>query len=350
MATEVQVTDRFLLACRCQPVDRTPVWFMRQAGRSQPKYRALRERHSLIEIVRNPELCAQVSLSPVDELGVDAAVLFADITLPLLSMGVAFELVDGGPHIHHPVRTGADVAALRAFTVDETVAAVLETIRIISRRSSVPLIGFAGAPFTIASYLIEGGPSREYLHTKTMMYRSPQTWHALMDLLADMTVRYLQAQAAEGVQAVQLFDSWVGCLAPTDYKAFVAPATRRIFGALASTGLPTIHFGTGAAGLLRLLREAGGDVIGIDWRIYLDDAWAIVGHDRGIQGNLEPAVLLGPPEVMRDRAVDVLRRAAGRRGHIFNLGHGVLPDTPRERLRELVDLVHKQSEERETQS
>jgi len=339
------MNDRFLRACRREPVDRTPVWFMRQAGRSQPEYRALRERYSLIEIVRHPELCAQVTLRPVEELGVDAAVLFADITLPLLSMGVGFELQDGGPRIHHPLRTDDDVAGVRPFAVDDTIAAVLETIRIIRARSSVPLIGFAGAPFTMASYLVEGGPSRDYLSTKGMMYQQPETWQALMSVLTDMTIRYLWAQVDAGAHAVQLFDSWAGCLSPVDYVRYVAPYARRIFDAVRPAGVPTIHFGTGTAGLLALMAEAGGDVIGVDWRINLDHAWNAIGDERGIQGNLEPAVLLASSEVIRERTVDVLRRAGGRPGHIFNLGHGVLPDTPRDHLKQVVDVVRTHSAE-----
>ncbi len=321
-------------------MDRTPVWFMRQAGRSQREYRTLRERYTLFEIVRTPELGAEVTLRPVEELGVDAAVLFADITLPLLSMGVGFELADGGPRIHHPLRTGDDVAGLRPFGIDETIAAVLETIRIIRQRSPVPLIGFTGAPFTMASYLVEGGPSRDYLQVKTLMYLRPQVWDALMDRLTEMTVRYLHAQIEAGAQVVQVFDSWAGCLSPADYNQYVAPYTRRVFESVAPSRVPTIHFGTGTAGLLKAMAASGGDVIGVDWRVHLDEAWEAVGHDHGIQGNLEPAVLLGSPEMIRERTLDVLRRAGGRPGHIFNLGHGVLPDTPRERLREVVQTVH----------
>jgi uroporphyrinogen decarboxylase len=334
------MNDRFLRACRHEPVDRTPVWFMRQAGRSQPEYRALRERFSLIDIVRNPELGTEVTLRPVHELGVDAAVLFADITLPLLSMGVDFELADGGPRIHHPIRSDDDVARVRRFEVDETIAAVLDTIRMIRSHSPVPLIGFAGAPFTMASYLIEGGPSKDYLNTKMMMHRQPRTWQELMDVLTDMTIRYLRAQIDAGVQALQLFDSWAGCLSPADYRRFVLPYTRRIFDALRAAAVPSIHFGTGTAGLLALMAEAGGDVISVDWRIDLDRAWDAIGYDRAIQGNLEPALLLALSDVIYERTIDVLRRAGGRSGHIFNLGHGVLPETPRERLREVVDIVH----------
>jgi len=332
--------DRFLRACRRESVDRTPVWFMRQAGRSQEEYRVLRERYTLLDIVRRPELGAEVTLRPVEELGVDAAVLFADITLPLASMGISFELADGGPRIHRPMRTAADVAAVRPFEVDELIAAVLETIRLIRTRSPVPLIGFAGGPFTMAGYLVEGGPSRDYLQTKLMMYQQPGTWESLMGALTEMTIQYLRSQVAAGVQVVQLFDSWMGALGPHDYEQYVAPYSRAIFAAMADHGIPTIHFGTGTAGLLRSMTAAGGDVIGVDWRIHLDDAWEAIGHDRGIQGNLEPAAVLASPEVIRDRTVDVLRRAGGRPGHIFNLGHGVLPETPREHLREVVQIVH----------
>ncbi len=343
MATEVRLNDRFLRACRSEPVDRTPVWFMRQAGRSQPEYRALRERYSLVEIVRHPELGAEVTLRPVAELGVDAAVLFADIMLPLRSMGIAVELADGGPVIDHPVRSAHDLETLRPFEIDETTGAVLETIRLIRRSSSIPLIGFSGAPFTLASYVIEGGPSREYLTTKAVMHQEPAVWSRLMEQLTDMVVRYLQAQVAAGVQVVQLFDSWAGCLSPADYVTHVAPYTRQIFAALRSAGVSAIHFGTGTAGMLAEMAEAGGDVIGVDWRVSLDAAWARIG-DRGIQGNLDPAVVLGSREGIREHTLDILRRAGGRRGHIFNLGHGVHPQTPREHLRYVVELVHESSE------
>ncbi len=336
------MNDRFLRACRLEPVDRTPVWFMRQAGRSQPGYRALRERYSLVEIVRHPELGAEVTLRPVEELGVDAAVLFADIMLPLRSMGVGVELEDGGPVIDHPVRSAADLDALRPFEIDETTGSVLRTIELIRRSSPVPLIGFSGAPFTLASYLFEGGPSRDYLTTKTVMHQEPVVWSRLMEQLTDMVVRYVRAQIAAGVQVVQLFDSWVGCLSPADYVSHVAPYTGPIFAALQQAHVPAIHFGTGTAGMLAEMAAAGGDVIGVDWRIALDRAWAHIGA-RGIQGNLDPAVLLGSREVIRERTQQILRQAAGRPGHIFNLGHGVLPQTSREHLRYVVDLVHEHS-------
>ncbi|TMJ04171.1 MAG: uroporphyrinogen decarboxylase [Bacillati bacterium ANGP1] len=334
-------TERFLKACRREAVDRTPVWFMRQAGRSQPQYRALREQYSLPEIVRHPELGAEVTLRPVAELGVDAAVLFADIMLPLQSMGVAFELLDGGPSIARPVRTTEDLERLRPFELDDTTAAVLQTIRLIRSSSPVPLIGFSGAPFTLASYVIEGGASRDYLVTKAVMHQDPVVWARLMELLTDMVIRYLGAQVAAGVQAVQLFDSWVGCLGATDYAQHVAPYSRAIAAALRPAGTPMIHFGTCTAGLLPEMAAAGGEVIGVDWRIPLAEAWARIGYDRGIQGNLDPAVLLAPRDIVRRRTLEILRQAPGRPGHIFNLGHGVLPQTPREHLRFVVEIVHE---------
>jgi len=334
-------SDRFLRACRLQPVDRTPVWFMRQAGRSQPEYRALRERYTLLEICRHPELVAEVTLRPVQQLGVDAAVLFADITLPLEGIGVAFDLEDGrGPRIHEPIRDEAQVTALHSLALTPTVAAVLEGIRLIRTASTVPVIGFAGAPFTLASYLVEGGPSREFLRTKALMHQRPEVWSALLDRLAEMTAAYLRLQVTAGVQAVQLFDSWVGCLSPTDYAAFAAPFTRGVIERVAPLDVPIIHFGTDTSGLLPLMAKSGGDVIGVDWRIALDDAWRRIGSAQGIQGNLDPAVLLSAHAVIESRAADVLARAGGRPGHIFNLGHGVLPETPQDHLRRLVDFVH----------
>ena len=337
------MTDRFLRACRREPVDRTPVWFMRQAGRSQPEYRALREHYSLLELCRTPEFCAQVTLLPVAQLGVDAAILFADITLPLLGLGVKFDLVEGvGPVIEHPVRTAADVEALRPFEPERDVPFVLEAIRLIRREATVPLIGFAGAPFTLASYLIEGRGSRDLVLTKRLMFEAPALWARLMERLTEMTLAYLSAQVRAGAQAVQVFDSWIGALAPRDYEVAILPHMRRLFGGLRAPGVPVIHFGTGTAGLLPLMAQAGGDVIGVDWRIRLGDAWAQIGG-AGIQGNLDPAALLAPFDVAADAARDILAQAGGRRGHIFNLGHGVLPQTPQDHLRRLVDLVHEHS-------
>lgn len=332
------MNDRFLRACRGQPADGTPVWFMRQAGRALPEYRALRERYSIVEITRHPELCAEVTLQPVRRLGVDAAILFADITLPLPGMGVAVELRDGvGPVVAEPLQTAADVERLRPFDPYEHTPALLEAVALVRGASPVPLIGFAGAPFTLASYLIEGGPSRQFLKVKAMIHGAPEVWHRLMGRLTDAAVAFLRAQVASGAQALQLFDSWVGCLGPCDYWSAVLPHMRRLFAALPQ--VPAIHFGTGTAGLLELMAEAGGDVIGVDWRVALDAAWARIGQ-RGIQGNLDPAVAAGPFEVVREQAAAILRAAAGRPGHIFNLGHGVLPHTPVDNLRRLVDLVH----------
>jgi uroporphyrinogen decarboxylase len=337
------MNDRLLRACRREPVDRTPVWFMRQAGRSQPEYRALRERHSLLEICRTPELCAQVTLRPVAQLGVDAAILFADITLPLLGLGVAFDLVERqGPVIDHPIRSEADVDRLHAFEPDRDVPFVLDAIRLIRREAPVPLIGFAGAPFTLASYLIEGRGGSDLALTKRMLLDAPLLFARLMARLTDTTLAYLRAQVAAGAQVVQIFDSWVGALSPMDYEAAVFPHMRRLFDGLQGLGVPTIHFGTGTAGLLRLMARAGGDVIGVDWRIGLAEAWARVGA-AGIQGNLDPAALLAPVDVAARAARAILREAGGRPGHIFNLGHGVLPQTPQDHLRRVVDLVHEAS-------
>lgn len=335
------MNDRFLRACRREPVDCTPVWFMRQAGRYLPEYRAIRQKLSLLEICARPNVAAQVTLQPVDILGVDAAILFADILLPLIPMGIQLEFAAGeGPVIHNPIRTAADVAALRASDAANELRDVMETIRLVRRalNERVPLIGFAGAPFTLASYLIEGGASRNFQRTKLLMYREPQTWHALMTKLADMLADYLRAQIAAGAQAVQLFDSWVGCLSPDDYLTYALPYSQKIFRAL--DGAPTIHFGTDTTTLLPLMRAAGGDVIGLDWRVPLHDGWRVLG-DVAVQGNLDPLALFAPREVLAAKVRDILRRANGRAGHIFNLGHGILPDTPVDNVRALVEMVHE---------
>jgi len=333
--------DRFLRACRRQPVDRTPVWFMRQAGRSQPEYRELRRRYNLLEICRHPDLVAEVTLRPVEQLGVDAAVLFADIMVPVEGIGVAFDLEEGrGPRIHEPIRDHRQIDALHRFAPTPTVEGVVGGIRLIAAASRVPVIGFAGAPFTVASYLVEGGPSRDFLRTKALMHERPDLWRGLLDRLAAMTAAYLRLQVAAGAAALQLFDSWVGCLSPADYEAFAAPFTRAVLEAVAPLGVPVIHFGTNTAGLLPLMASAGGDVIGVDWRIGLGDAWTRIGPGRGIQGNLDPAVLLAEPALIEARAAGILAQAAGRPGHIFNLGHGVLPETSQDHLRRLVEFVH----------
>ncbi|MBI5877435.1 MAG: uroporphyrinogen decarboxylase [Chloroflexi bacterium] len=336
------MTARFLSACRREPVDCTPVWFMRQAGRYLPEYRAIRKNLSLLEICARPDVAAEVTLQPVDILGVDAAILFADILLPLVPMGIQLEFAAGeGPVIHNPVRTAADVANLRAVDAATDLDNVMQTIRRLRRAlesRDVPLIGFAGAPFTLASYLIEGGATRTFRRTKQLMYGDPTTWHALMDRLATVVADYLNAQVAAGAQAVQLFDSWVGQLSPDDYAAYVLPYSQRILRAV--SGVPTIHFGTDTATLLPHMREAGSDVVGLDWRVPLDQGWQTVG-DVAVQGNLDPLAPFAPRDVLEAKVRDVLRRAGGRPGHIFNLGHGLLPETPVDNVRAVVDMVHE---------
>jgi len=330
-------------AARREPVERTPVWFMRQAGRSLPEYRAIRERHDLFEVCRRPELCAEVTLQPVEAHDVDAAVMFADIMLPVVGMGVDVRLVeDVGPVIDAPIRTAADVERLDVAEPDRSVPFILEAVRLV--REALPedkaVIGFCGGPFTVAGYLIEGKPSRDFSLVKTLMYREPEVWHALMGKLTATFARYVGGTVAAGADAIQLFDSWVGALSRADYEEFVAPYSRRI---LHAVEVPTIHFGTGTTHLLDLMAAAGGDVIGLDWRVPLDDGWKLVGHDRGVQGNLDPAVLLGPWERTEAGALDVLERAAARPGHVFNLGHGVNPGTDPGDLRRLVALVHERT-------
>jgi uroporphyrinogen decarboxylase len=318
---------------------------MRQAGRYMPEYRAMRRRFSFLELCKNPDAAVEVTLQPVDRLGVDGAILFADILLVLEPLGVGLEYAKGeGPVIHRPVRSAADVARLGPIDVESSLGFVFETVRSVSRALAgrVPLIGFAGAPFTVVSYLVEGGPSRDFLRTKRLMYDEPEAWHQLMGLVADATARYLTGQIAAGADLVQLFDSWVGALSPADYRTFVLPHTREVVKAVGPRA-PLIHFGTGTPGLLPLMREAGGDVIGLDWRVDLDAGWRAVGHDVAVQGNLDPAVLLADPRYMRGRVEDILARAAGRPGHIFNLGHGVYQDTPVDHVKALVDMVHELS-------
>jgi uroporphyrinogen decarboxylase len=340
------VNDRFLRACRREPVDATPVWFMRQAGRYLPQYRALREKHSLLDLCRNPPLAVEVTLQPLDVLDVDAAILFSDLLLPFTPMGLDFDFVKGeGPSIANPIRSASDVDRISRFEPRESLGHVLETIRLLRREldGRVPLIGFGGAPFTLASYAIEGGPSRDYLRTKSFMYEQPSAWHRLCALFADVMSDYLRAQVEAGAQALQVFDSWVGALGPNDYREFVLPHTKRIFDSAARTGVPIVHFGVGTSAILSDLAAAGGDVIGVDWRQGLDEAWSAIGSDRGIQGNLDPVLLFGPRDRLLAAADDVLRRAGGRRGHIFNLGHGVLPTTPVENLQALARHVHERS-------
>jgi uroporphyrinogen decarboxylase len=328
-------------ACKREPVERTPVWFMRQAGRSLPEYRKLREGRSLFDVVAEPELTAEVTLQPVRRHDVDAAVMFADIMFPVLGMGVDVQLVENiGPVIEHPVRSAAEVERLRVPDPHESAWSILEAVAIVRRelRDDQAVVGFCGGPFTVAGYLVEGKPSREFVHVKSLMYREPDVWHALMEKLTQTSVAYVRAKAAAGADVVQVFDSWVGALSVADYEEFVAPYSARILGAL---DVPTIHFGTGTTHLLPTMSEAGGDVIGLDWRVPLDVGWDLVGEGRGVQGNLEPALLLGPWDRVEAAARDVVERARGRNGHVFNLGHGVLPDTDPAVLGRLRELVHE---------
>jgi uroporphyrinogen decarboxylase len=341
----MEINDpRFLRACRREPVDRTPVWFMRQAGRYMPEYRAIRARHSLLEICAHPELAAEVTLQPVHAFGVDAAILFADILLPLIPMGIQLEFAAGeGPVIHNPIRTSADVAALRPVNPHESLAHMLAAVRLVRRelKGTTPLIGFAGAPFTLASYLMEGGVSRHYLNTKRMMYTNPQAWHVLMEKLARVVADYLVAQVEAGAQAIQLFDSWVGCLSPDDYREYVRLHSQFVLREVSATRVPVIHFGTGTATLLPLMKKAGGDVIGLDWRTPLDWGWAQLGPEVAVQGNLDPVALFAPRPELERRVRMILQQAGGRPGHIFNLGHGILPETPVDNVKAVVEMVHE---------
>ena len=337
--------SRFLKACRREPVDVTPVWFMRQAGRYMAEYRALRERHTLLEICRQPDLATEVTLQPIRRIDVDAAIIFSDLLLPLEPMGLPFDFVKGeGPQIEKPLSNAADIDRLRSFEPREALAHVLQAIRQVQQElgGRVPLIGFAGAPFTLASYAIEGGHSNNFAKTKSLMYGDPDAWHRLCARLADIVADYLKAQIEAGVDVVQVFDSWVGTLNAEDYREFALPHTRRIFDAVQGL-VPSIHFGTGTATILEQMRQAGGDVVGADWRIKIDAAWDQIGHDRAVQGNLDPTLLLGPMSRMLREADDILTRVGNRPGHIFNLGHGILPSTPVEHVQVLAQHVHSAS-------
>lgn len=338
--------ERFLAAARGQQTDCTPIWFMRQAGRILAGYRELRERYDILTLTRTPELCAEVTLMPVRQLGVDAAVLYADIMLPLVGMGVPFTIDPGiGPIIASPLRSEEDIDALRVVDPHEATPELFEAIRLVRREldGKTAVIGFAGGPFTVASYMLEGRPSKDFAHTKGLLYGEPMLWHQLMATLTEVTIRYLRAQVAAGAQTVQLFDSWAGTLSRSDYEKHVLPYSTRIFEALRTEGVPTIHFGTVTCHLLESMAAAGSDVVSVDWRLPLDVAWARVGAEQGIQGNLEPAVLMAPFDTVAAHARDVLARAGGRPGHIFNLGHGVLPESPADSLRRLTELVHAET-------
>lgn len=340
----VEAEAPFLAAAggRASPV--TPVWFMRQAGRYMPEYRAIRAHHSLLDICARPDLAAEVTLQPIRRLGVDAAILFADILLPLVPMGLELEFVSGeGPLIRNPIRRAEAVHALRAVDPATDLGPVLEAIRLVRRElgPATPLIGFAGAPFTVATYAIEGGPSRHLLESKRMMYEAPELWHRLLTVLTGVLGDFLAAQITAGAQAVQLFDSWVGQLSEADYRSYVLPHSRALFDRLTGLGVPRIHFGVGTDHLLETMAEAGGEVIGLDWRIPLDRGWERIGANRAVQGNLDPVALFAPLPELRRRVSDILQRAGGRPGHIFNLGHGILPGTPVDRVRAVVDMVHE---------
>jgi uroporphyrinogen decarboxylase len=339
--------ERMLAACHHQPADATPVWFMRQAGRTLASYRKLREKYDILTLAKTPEFCTEITLMPVQELGVDGAVLFADIMLPLEPMGVALEIQpDLGPVIHAPIRDRAGVDRLRPLHPETGIPFVLETIRQLRAELSdgrAAVIGFCGAPFTLACYLIEGRPSRDYARAKALMLREPVIWSALMDRLTDSMIGYLQAQVAAGAHVIQVFDSWIGALAPADYAVSVLPWMRRLFAELRPLGAPTIYFGTGTAALLELMASAGSDLLSVDWRVPLDAAWERIGFDRGIQGNLDPVRPLAGWDAARAGMRDVLAAAGGRPGHIFNLGHGVMPETDPDILKRLVDAVHAET-------
>jgi uroporphyrinogen decarboxylase len=333
----------FLRACRRQPVERVPVWLMRQAGRYMPEYRALRKKHSMLELCRTPELAAEVTLQPISRYDLDAAIIFADILLPLEGLGVGFEFsASEGPVVERPVRTPEDAAAVKPFDPAVELGYVLEAIKLVRREleGRVPLIGFAGAPFTLASYMIEGGSSKNYLHMKSFMYQHPRAWDRLMRAISEVTRDYLAAQIEAGAQAVQLFDSWVGSLSPEDYRQFVLPHSARVLEGLAEYNVPRIHFGTNTATLLETMKQAGGEVLGVDWRLPIERAREIIGPDFAVQGNLDPVTLMAPRELLVERVQSILERADAKNGYIFNLGHGILPPTPMESIDAVIETVH----------
>ena len=333
--------DPFLAACRGLPHERTPVWFMRQAGRSLPEYRAIRGTGSILDTIANPELATEITLQPVRRYGTDAAILYSDIVVPVHAIGFGVDVEPGiGPVVDRPFERAADLDRIRPLDPESDTPYVLETVRTLASELSVPLIGFAGAPFTVASYLIEGGPSRSYARTKALMLGDPDLWFALLDRLVDLAVASLRSQVTAGARALQLFDSWAGALAPPVYEKYVLPASRRVFDEVADLGVPRIHFGVGTGEILPLMASAGADVVGVDWRVPLDVARQRLGPDTVLQGNLDPAVCLAPIGVVDTAVADILRRNADHPGHVFNLGHGVLPETDPAVLEHIVDLVH----------
>ncbi len=344
----VRADSPFLSACRGEPHDHVPVWFMRQAGRSLPEYRAIRGTGSITEAIRNPDLATEITLQPVRRYGTDAAILYSDIVTPLEAIGFGVEVEPGiGPVVDQPFRSAADLDRIVPLDAEGHTPFVLETVRnLVAELGDVPLIGFAGAPFTVASYVIEGGPSRTYVKTKTLMYTQPELFAALLDRLADLALASLRSQVAAGASAVQLFDSWAGALSPSDYRRHVLPASQKVLSGIAPTGVPRIHFGVNTGELLPLMREAGADVVGVDWRVDLDAARARLGPDVALQGNLDPTAVLAGPEVAVERTRDVLRRADGSRGHVFNLGHGVMPESDPDVLKRVIDTVHAEGQVR----
>lgn len=335
---------RFLKACKGQPVDVTPVWFMRQAGRYMKEYRRLKEKYSFLEMCKTPELAVEVTLQPLKVLEVDAAIIFADILLPLEPMGLGLEFTAGdGPVIRNPVRNPRDADNLRPVNAEEQLGFVGDAIRMARKEidGKLPLIGFAAAPFTLCSYMVEGGKSKDFTTTKLLMYEHPETWRQLMEKVETVLVDYLKMQVKAGAQALQIFDSWIGCISPHDYREFILPYSKRMMDKLEDTGVPIINFSTGTSAMLDLIKQVGGDVMSFDWRINLDDAWKTVGEDKSVQGNLDPSVLFAPIPVIRQRVHDILRRAGGRPGHIFNLGHGILQHTPVDHVKAVVDMVHE---------
>ncbi|HAR46921.1 MAG: uroporphyrinogen decarboxylase [Nitrospirae bacterium GWC2_57_13] len=337
--------DRFLKACRREPVDCTPVWMMRQAGRYLPEYREIRAKHSFLEMCKTPELAAEVTIQPIRRYEIDAAIIFADILLPLEPMGIGLEFAKGeGPVIHNPVRTAADVKKLKPIDAANQIDYLMKAIKLVLKELNgiVPLIGFSGAPFTLASYMIEGGGSRNYENAKAMMFAEPKTWHLFMEHLTGVIINYMNAQIDAGVQVVQLFDSWVGALGPSDYREFVLPHQKNVIAGIKKS-VPLIHFAHGATHLLEMVAEAGGDVVGLDWRCNLDEAWNRVGADKAVQGNIDPISLFGSKDFIRKRVQEILDRAGGRNGHIMNLGHGILQQTPLESAEEFINATHELS-------
>ncbi len=335
----------FLRACRRQETPYTPIWLMRQAGRYMKEYRVLRRRYSFLEMCRNPELAAQVTLQPIEKFKLDAAIIFSDILIPLEPMGVKFEFAKGeGPVFHHPLRERTEVEKLRNIEPEEDVPYLMRAIQIVKKElgGKIPLIGFCGAPFTLASYIIEGGHSKNYILTKSLMYQDRPTWDILMKKISEVLIRYLKAQIRSGVQALQMFDSWAGCLSPPDYEEYVLPYSKKVIEGV-DKKVPLIHFATSSSTLLKLMRRAGGDVIGVDWRIPIREAWEHIGYDVAIQGNLDPVILFSPIRLIKREVKRILDSVEGRPGHIFNLGHGILPNTPVDHVAALVDMVHEYS-------